>query len=182
MTTTTKALIGMLVTGIAGMVTVGVLSMSGSGCKAADAKGCQVGQRDCLPNVQYTDVAGTKYTPSSLEGKIVIVNFWATWCKPCLKEIPDLSKVYEKHKSDGLVMLGVMMDDPDNQALLNFQSDNMMSYPVVRVNSDIMASYDHPSAMPTTFIYDRRGKRVAAHVGPLSEQQLAKYIEPLFNR
>lgn len=180
MNTTTKALVGMLVAGIAGFVAVAIISMSGG--STAEARTCQVGQRDCLPNVHYTDINGTKYTPASLQGKVVIVNFWATWCKPCTKEIPDLSKVYEKYKDHGLVLLGVMMDDPDNQALLNFQSDNMMSYPVVRVNSDIFASYGQPGNMPTTFIYDRQGKRVATHVGAVTATKLTSELEPLFVR
>ena len=107
------------------------------------------------------------------------VNVWATWCKPCLKEIPDLSKVYEKYKARGLVMLGIMTDDPDHNQLLNFQSDNEMTYPVVRVNSDILVSYSYPGALPTTFVYDRSGKQVYSHVGPLRVEQLERLLEPL---
>jgi hypothetical protein len=77
------------------------------------------------------------------------------------------------------VILGVMTDDPDNQTLLNYQSDHMMSYPVVRANSEILMSYEYPKALPTTFIYDRRGKRAYAHVGPLRAEQLAKHLDPL---
>ena len=177
MTTSNKALVGLLLAGLVGFTIFLFVSLSGGG--TASAKTCQVGQRDCLPDVSYVDTLGKAYTPKSLADKVVIVNFWATWCKPCLKEIPDLSKVYDQYKDRGLVILGVMTDEPDNQELLNFQSDNMMSYPVVRANSEILVSYDYPKALPTTFIYDRRGKRAHAHVGPLRADQLAKYVEPL---
>nr|MBA3503489.1 TlpA family protein disulfide reductase [Deltaproteobacteria bacterium] len=146
MNSSTKALIGLLLAGVAGIVIFLFVNLSGGkdegisiGSKTAAA--CKLGNPDCLPDVSYIDTMGTAYTTKSLAGKVVLVNFWATWCKPCLKEIPDLSKVYEKYKARGLVMLGVMTDDPDNNALLNFQSDNEMSYPVVRANSDIMVSY-----------------------------------------
>lgn len=177
MSTSTKALIAILLAGVTGLVIFLFASLGGGG--TASAKSCQVGQRNCLPDVKYVDTLGVAYTPKTLADKVVVVNFWATWCKPCLKEIPDFSKVYDDYKAKGVVFLGVLMDDPDNQTLLNFQSDNMMSYPVVRANSEILTSYEHPQALPTTFIYDRRGKRAHAHVGPLRADQLAKYIEPL---
>jgi thiol-disulfide isomerase/thioredoxin len=177
MTTSNKALVGVLLVGLTGLTVFLFVSLSGGG--TASAKTCQVGQRECLPDVNYIDTMGTAYTPKSLTDKVVVVNFWATWCGPCLKEIPDLSRIYEQYKDRGLVILGVMTDDPDNQALLNFQSDHMMAYPVVRANSEIMVSYDYPKALPTTFIYDRHGKRAHAHVGPLRAEQLAKLVDPL---
>lgn len=180
MTTTTKALIGLLLAGLAGITIVAFVSLSGG--STASAKTCQVGQRDCLPDVSFVDTHGVAYTPQSLSGKVVLVNFWATWCGPCLKEIPDLSRVYQQYKDQGLVILGVLIDDPDNQTLLNFQSDHMMEYPVVRLNSDIVSSYgaNYPrKGWPTTFIYDRRGQQVVEHPGAMSTAQLAKYIEPL---
>ena len=183
MNSSTKALIGLLLAGVAGIVIFLFVNLSNKdegisiGTKTASA--CKLGNRDCLPDVGYIDTMGTAYTPKSLAGKVVIVNFWATWCKPCLKEIPDLSKVYEKYKARGLVMLGVMTDDPDHNTLLNFQSDNEMTYPVVRANSDIMVSYSYPGALPTTFVYDRGGKQVYSHVGPLRVEQLERLVEPL---
>jgi thiol-disulfide isomerase/thioredoxin len=177
MTNYTKALVAVLITGLAGTTIFLFVVLSGGG--TASAKTCQVGERNCLPDVSYIDTMGTAYTPQSLAGKVVIVNFWATWCKPCQKELPDLSKVYEQYKDRGLVILGVMTDDPDNQALLNFQSDNMMAYPVVRANSEILISYDYPKALPTTFIYDRHGKRAHYQVGPLHADQLSKLVDPL---
>lgn len=177
MTNTTKALVGVLLAGVAGLTVFLFVSLSGGG--TASAKTCHAGERDCLPDVSLVDTVGTAYTPQSLVGKVVIVNFWATWCKPCLKEIPDLSRVYEQYKDRGLVILGVLRDDPDNQQLLNFQSDNMMSYPVVRYNSDILFSYGDPPVLPMTFIYDRRGKLVHRPRGTLHADQLVKLVEPL---
>lgn len=178
MNNSTKALVALLLAGLTGATIFIFVSLSGGG--TASAKTCQVGERDCLPDVNYVDTVGTAYTPQSLKGKVVVVNFWATWCKPCLKEIPDLSTAYDRYKQQGLVVLGMLTDSPDNQTLLNFQSDNMMSYPVVRVSSDILAAFDYPAQqIPITLIYDRRGKRAHSHLGTLSAEQLAQYVEPL---
>ena len=150
----------------------------GSGSPAAGKASACKGDK-CLPNVNYVDTIGKAYTPENLAGKVVVVNFWATWCKPCLKEIPDLSKVQERFKDKGVVILGLMTDNPDSQQLLNFQSDNNMTYPVVRVNSDILVSYNYPESLPTTFVFDRTGKQVFSHVGAVTEARLAELIEPL---
>jgi thiol-disulfide isomerase/thioredoxin len=179
----TKALIGVLLAGMVGMVIFLFVQPSKNGgirpgAKLAHAE-CPRGQRDCLPDVNYVDTAGVAYSHDSLAGKVVLVNFWATWCHPCQMEIPDLSKAYEKFKSKGVVMLGIMTDNPDSQQLLNFQSDYEMTYPVVRANSDLMTSYNYPDALPTTFVFDRSGKQVYSHTGALRESDLDSLLGQL---
>src|SRR5678810_87261 len=123
-----------------------------AGCPSKTASAACAGS-ECLPDVKYIDTTGVAYTPDSLKGKVVVVNFWATWCQPCKKEIPDLSKLYKQYKDKGVIMLGVLTsDNPSATDLLNFQSDAEMEYPVVRGSSDILVSYDYPQALPTTFI------------------------------
>ena len=179
----TKALIGVLLAGIAGMIIFLFVHVSKDGRihpgpTTAHAE-CTRGGRDCLPEVNYTDTTGVAYNREALRGKVVLVNFWATWCHPCQKEIPDLSRAYDKYKAKGVVFLGVMTDTPDSQQLLNFQSDFNMSYPVVRANSDLMVSFNYPDALPTTFVFDRGGRRVFNHVGPLRESDLDSLLGQL---
>ncbi|MEO8703583.1 MAG: TlpA disulfide reductase family protein [Kofleriaceae bacterium] len=180
----TKALIGILLAGTAGILIFLFVHLSGSSGRptigtAPAAASCTKG-KDCLPDVSYIDVHGTAYTPKSLAGKVVVVNFWATWCKPCLKEIPDIAKIYEKYKGRGVVVLGVLTNDnADADTVMNFTSDNEMTFPVIRANADIMASYSYPSSLPTTFIFDRGGKQVQSHVGALRAERLADMLEPL---
>ena len=184
MTTGTKALIGALLAGTVGLVIFLFVHFGNNPGEpirigASKAGACPHGTRDCLPDVSYIDTNGVAYTPKSLTGKVVVVNFWATWCGPCRKEIPDLSKVYDKYKDRGLVILGVLTDEPDNQQLLNFASDHDMSYPIVRASPDILQSYDYPRNLPTTFVFDRSGHMVDAHVGPLKADQFSHQLEPL---
>jgi thiol-disulfide isomerase/thioredoxin len=179
----TRALIGILLAGIAGMVIFLFVHVSKDGRihpgpTSAHAE-CTRGQRDCLPEVNYVDTSGVAYNREALKGKVVLVNFWATWCHPCQSEIPALSKAYDKYKAKGVVFLGVMTDTPDSAALLNFQSDYDMSYPVVRANSDLLVSYNYPDALPTTFVYDRGGKQVFSHVGALRESDLDSLLGQL---
>jgi thiol-disulfide isomerase/thioredoxin len=179
----TKALIGLLLAGTAGMVIFLFVHLSKDGGlrpgpAAANAE-CTKGQRDCLPDVNYIDTTGVAYNRDSLAGKVVLVNFWATWCSPCKSEIPDLSKAYDKYKSKGVVFLGVMSDSADSQQLLNFQSDHEMTYPVVRANSDLLVAYNYPELLPTTLVFDRGGKQVYSHVGPLRERDLDSLLDQL---
>jgi thiol-disulfide isomerase/thioredoxin len=150
------------------------------GCSSREAAAACAGN-ECLPDVKYIDTTGTAYTPDSLKGKVVVVNFWATWCSPCKKEIPDLSKLYKQYKEKGVVMLGVLTsDNPSETDLLNFQSDYDMEYPVVRQSSDILVSYDYPQALPTTFIFDRSGKRVgSARVGAVKREDMDALLAQL---
>jgi thiol-disulfide isomerase/thioredoxin len=183
--TGTKALIGLLLAGTVGIIIFLFVHLSSGtspriGSQTAAAAACRTGSDKCLPDVNYLDTNGVSYTPKSLAGKVVVINFWATWCKPCLHEIPDLSKISEQYKDRDVVVLGVLANDnPDNSTLLNFQSDNDMSFPVVRWTSDIMAAFQYPQSLPTTFIYDRGGRQAHVQVGAMRAERLAQILEPL---
>src|SRR5262249_26007272 len=180
----TKALTAILLAGSAGVIISLSVHLSWDPNKtielgAAKAGACSKGAGDCLPDVNYIDTTGKAYTPQSLQGKVVVVNFWATYCAPCKKEIPDFSKTYDKYKGKGVVFLGVLTDNPDDAQLLNFQSDYEMSYPVVRVSSDIMVSYHYPDKLPTTFVFNRNGKQVFSQIGQVSDHQLTSVLDQL---
>jgi thiol-disulfide isomerase/thioredoxin len=182
--TSTKTLIGLLVAGCVGLVIFLFVHVSDDPRRpisigTAKAAACTAGER-CLPDVTYVDTNGVAYTRKDLLGKVVVVNFWATWCKPCLKEIPDFSHVYERTRAQGVIFLGILTSDtPDEDTLLNFQSDHEMTYPVIRANSDILVSYNYPESLPTTIVFDRGGKEVFNRVGAVSDKALSDLINPL---
>jgi YD repeat-containing protein len=152
------------------VVTLGACKSSEASCSTA---------HECLPKVTYEDLlAKTKIPPAELQGKVVVVNFWATWCPPCKKEIPAFNRVYTAYKDKGVVFLGVLHDTTvDDAGLLNFMSDNEFTYPVVKADADILSAYHYPNGLPTTFIYDTQGRIVEEHRGPMSEADLAAKID-----
>jgi thiol-disulfide isomerase/thioredoxin len=191
----TRTLIGLFVAATAGIVIFLFVSMSSEpdgsvkvevGARTA-AAACKSEQGGCLPQLTWVDTNGTAYTPEALAGKVVVVNFWATWCKPCQKEIPDFSKVAERYQGKA-VILGVLSgDNPSPDQLLNYMSDYEMSYPVIRASRDIMLAFDSPGQLPTTFVFDPSGNPVMFedgrggmrrhHLGAMSEAKLAAVID-----
>jgi thiol-disulfide isomerase/thioredoxin len=145
------------------------------GAKPA-AAACNKNTLDCKPKLTFVDTNGEAYPPDAFAGKVLVVNFWATWCHPCQQEIPAFSRVYSKFKGQDVVMLGVMTDNPDSQTLLNFESDHELLYPVVRADKDILAQFEYPDAIPTTFIYDRSGTLRKQQRGPFSEDELTQLL------
>jgi thiol-disulfide isomerase/thioredoxin len=182
----THTLIAMFVAATVGLAVLGFVTLSSDpkrpaislGTKPA-AAACTKGQEDCLPELTYVDTNGTAYTTESLKGKVVVVNFWATWCHPCQSEIPAFSHTYDRYKDQGVVFLGVLNDNADAQTLLNFTNEFEMSYPVVRVTQEINSAFGFPNALPTTIIFDRSGKRQFQRAGALSESALTGQLDRL---
>ncbi|HEY5925914.1 MAG TPA: redoxin domain-containing protein [Kofleriaceae bacterium] len=158
-------------------------AVSLASCDAGTAQAACAGD-ECMPDVKFIDTTGVAHTPDKLRGKVVVINFWATWCGPCKKEIPDLSKLYLEYKDKGVVMLGVLTNDNPSEAdLLNFQSDAIMEFPIVRQTSDILVSFNYPQALPTTYIYDRSGRRVGKpKVGAIQADDLKATLAQLTSR
>ncbi|HVV88243.1 MAG TPA: TlpA disulfide reductase family protein [Kofleriaceae bacterium] len=151
-----------------------------AGCDSRHAEAACNSGRSCLPPLKIEDIDHHPIDANALDGKVVVVNFWATWCGPCNREIPAFNRVYTKYKDKGVVMLGMLDDNQvDDNGLLNFMSDHELTYPVVRVNGDILSAFEYPNALPTTFVYDRHGKVQVVHRGPFEEDDLSALLDKL---
>ncbi len=141
--------------------------------------GCYQDGPNCLPPLDYIDEEGTVWTPESLKGKVVVINFWATWCRPCQHEVPDLARVYRKYKDKGVVMLGLMTDKVDDAKLKAFSKKYGLDYPVVRVDQAMSEAFGHPRNLPTNFVYNRSGHLMFDSPGAITAGALEQEIKEL---
>lgn len=121
------------------------------------------------------DSQGKTHSLAQYKGKWVLVNFWATWCPPCLEEIPDLVALHE-NKKNNLVVLGIAMDYKDPKTVLQFADQMMVSYPIILGDSKIAAQIGALRGLPTTYLYNPQGKMVAYNVGALTRKAVESYI------
>lgn len=122
----------------------------------------------------FTDSTGKKLTLSDYKGKWVLINFWATWCPPCLKEIPDLVSLYESRKD--VMVIGIAMDYRDPKTVLKFVDSLSISYPIVFGDKKIAAQIGPVSMLPTTYLFDPAGQPAAYKVGLISRESLEEFM------
>ena len=124
----------------------------------------------------FQDTSGNSHSLAGYKGKWVLVNFWATWCPPCLEEIPDLIELHDKHKDKDLVVLGVAMDYRSMQQVKDFAEQMFVSYPVILGTRESAAQVGRISGLPTTYLFNPQGKMVAYNVGAITRKAVENYI------
>lgn len=117
----------------------------------------------------------------SKKGKVVVVDLWATWCPPCRKEIPGFINLYNKHKGNGVEIIGIAFDENGLEAVPPFIKKMGINYPVYLGGPDIAESYDL-QAYPTTIMYGKDGKMANKHVGYVSEKEFDDEIGILLKK
>jgi thiol-disulfide isomerase/thioredoxin len=119
---------------------------------------------DAAPDFKLTTLDGKPVTLADSHGKVILLNFWATWCGPCRAEIPDLIELQNKYK-DKLQILGLIVDDDDQDAIKEFVEKFGINYPVAIASNDIRFQYGGIAALPTSFVLDSEGRIVQKHEG-----------------
>ena len=122
------------------------------------------------------DLDGRPQSLDQYRGKWVIVNYWATWCGTCRKELPDLIALHEKHRDGDIVVVGINFEAIDPAALKDFVAKQNIPYAVLRSEPVRKTPLGPVPALPTTYIIDPTGKTVAGEVGLVSRQELEDYI------
>ena len=112
------------------------------------------------------------------KGKVVIVNFWATWCGPCKVEIPDFVKLYAEYKDKGLMIVGISVDDKPEQ-LQAFIKEHNMNYPVLQMTPEVEDAWGPFYGYPTSFVVARDGSICTKHLGPATKEQFEREIKTL---
>ncbi len=119
---------------------------------------------DPAPEFKLAGLDGKPVTLADSRGKVILLNFWATWCGPCRAEIPDLVELQNKYK-DRLQILGLVVDDDDQDAIKDFVEKFGINYPVALATNDIRMQYGGIAALPTSFVLDAEGRIVQKHEG-----------------
>jgi len=136
-------------------------------------------ERHDAPDFALKDADGKTVRLSDYRGKVVLLDFWATWCGPCKFEIPWFMEFERKDKEKGLVVLGVSMDDDGWDAVKPFVHQVGINYRIVLGNAATADNYGGVEALPTTFLIDRDGKIAAVHVGLATKSEIEHGIEEL---
>lgn len=123
------------------------------------------------------DLNGRMQSLSDYRGKWVVVNFWATWCPPCLEEIPDLVHFHDARKDKDAVVLGINFEDAAPEQLRTFVDDYLISYPIL-LNPDLGAPTPTMTVggLPTTYIISPEGELVARQLGPITGKIIEDYL------
>jgi len=124
-----------------------------------------------------TDLVGKEHKLSDYAGKMVVLNYWATWCPPCREELPVLAIFHEEHQDKDAVVLGVASEKTSVEKLSEFVDEQMLDYPVFLMAPAANTPFGLLRGLPTSFIISPDGKQVKTHLGPLTQKQLETYLQ-----
>ena len=131
-----------------------VLAIIGTACAQAKTEAETVP----APEFSLKDLQGKALSLASYKGKVLILNFWATWCPPCRREIPDFIEAYKELKDKGLEILGISVDELSAEALRDWTQKAGMNYPVALATAKVIADYQPGEFIPATIVIDRSGR------------------------
>jgi len=134
------------------------------------------------PNFALQDIHGNTVRLSDFEGKIKIVDFWATWCPPCRAEIPHFKALQAKYGNEDLVVIGISLDREGVAAVKPYANENSITYPLLIGDLQTVKAYGNVQSIPTTFVIDQQGRFYSKHVGYKPGTVFERDIEALRKR
>ena len=134
-------------------------------------------RRTMAPDFTLRDRTGRPISLSGYRGKVVLINFWATWCPPCGVEIPWFQEFARLYEDRGFVVIGVSMDDDGWAPVSSYVNEHRLAYPIVMANDEVRQDYGDVTSLPTTFVIDREGRVASRRVGLTDKADYAGDIE-----
>jgi cytochrome c biogenesis protein CcmG, thiol:disulfide interchange protein DsbE len=131
------------------------------------------------PAYAYVGLDGKPLSDESLRGKVVLVNFWATWCTPCRVEMPALDRMHQRHEAAGFVVVGLAVDRVSTEAVRAFVRERGVSYPIAHVDPSAEATFGGVRGYPTSFLLDRQGRIRHTVIGPVAPVSLEPAVRRL---
>ncbi|MGA2362210.1 MAG: TlpA disulfide reductase family protein [Candidatus Aminicenantales bacterium] len=146
---------------------------------AAGAAACAKAQEDNAPAPDFSvkDLKGNTLTLASYKGKVLVLNFWATWCPPCREEIPDFIEAYKSLNAQGLEILGLSVDRISLDRLREWAEKAGMIYPVAMATGQIIMDYQPGQYIPATIIIDRKGRIRYRTSGSMGKETLVRLFK-----
>jgi thiol-disulfide isomerase/thioredoxin len=130
------------------------------------------------PDFTLEELGGKNVTLSDMKGKVVLLEFWATWCPPCRASIPGIERLHEKYKDKGVVVLAVSMDDGGWDAVQSFVKEQGIKYTVLKGNDDVAVKYQVRS-IPMLLVVDKEGKITRRYLGFGSDEDVESEIKAI---
>ena len=128
-------------------------------------------------DMPLTAVNGSKVNLNQYQGRWLVVNYWATWCPPCIVEMPELQSFHDEHVDQGAMVIGINAENISKQQLLTFLDDYFITYPNFVAGPTQQSELGLIPGLPTTFMVSPEGEVVARQVGPVTREMIEQFIE-----
>jgi thiol-disulfide isomerase/thioredoxin len=143
-----------------------------------------IAQEQAAPVLELRDFSGQQRALTEHRGKVVILNFWATWCVPCVTEMPMLERVHDEYASQGVTVIAASADEPETQGRIpGFVKKHKLTFPIwIGATTENMKQFGLGEALPTTAFIDRNGNIVGRVIGPLNEADVRNRLDWMLGR